>query len=248
MGVLPETLRVEGSPIEQTDTNQYTYLDSYAGGGHVLGEWSELTLRTSRPVVDGAEERRRDYVAVSGSYLGLHRLGPVAANAAREFERLQALRKADDNPTMQAIGEALDPMQEAIERSVFNICRMFDNIGLAGAAKHHTLDVLGRLLYEHPLGPLTGEDSEWDGNLPIDSGGDPENPKAVVAVNRRCDRVVLLKDGTAADIQGLLFEDTDGSHYLTPESVRQIEFPYDSVRRNVIRRPKATEAADGAAT
>jgi hypothetical protein len=68
-----------------------------------------------------------------------------------------------------------------------------------------------------PLGPLTGEDSEW-----IEVAEQDGKP---LYQNRRCHRVFKC-GGQAYDIDGIVWRDPDGVTYTNRESRVPVAFPY----------------------
>jgi hypothetical protein len=79
-----------------------------------------------------------------------------------------------------------------------------------------------------PLTPLTGDDSEW-----FIHGAD-----GMYAQNVRCHHVFKREDGTAYDIQAVIFRDPDGSLLQTYDSRRDVTFPYVP-ETEVVDRPAA---------
>jgi hypothetical protein len=86
--------------------------------------------------------------------------------------------------------------------------------------------VLRTLLRFEPLTPLTGADEEWLVH------GHPD----CYAQNVRCSHVFKRLDGTAYDIDAVVFRDPDGSCWNTADSWRDISFPYTPTTEVVDRK------------
>jgi hypothetical protein len=89
-------------------------------------------------------------------------------------------------------------------------------------------DVVRKLCSFEPLTPLTGDDSEW-----FVHGNDD-----CYAQNKRCSHVFKRRDGTAYDIQAVVFRDPDGSTWQNGDSFRDVTFPYVP-KTEVVDRPAA---------
>lgn len=100
---------------------------------------------------------------------------------------------------------------------VRELLHVFASQGHSGASAAITAQLLGKLLRFEPIGPLTGEPDEWH---EVGPG---------VFQNRRCGRV--FKDATqfggqAYDLNGIVWEDPDGSCFTNSESRVPVVFPY----------------------
>lgn len=146
---------------------------------------------------------------------------------------------------LDAIGlTAGDPdyMNQAMRNHLIHMVTEFSNEGHSGFSAGYAVSTLERLLRFKPLGPLTGEDSEWADVYTQNNG-------VVVYQNKRCSTV--FREGednaTAYNIEGRIFwrweTDEDGNKYkdyFTNWSSRTpVVFPYD-----VPDQPEYVEAAD----
>lgn len=121
---------------------------------------------------------------------------------------LARLRGASDEP---------DEMQDAIEACVIGIVETFAEQGHSGSSGAYVLGILEKVLRFEPVTPLTGADDEW---TVLDYADDMR------AQNKRCGRVFKRGDGTAYDIEAVVFREPDGSCWTGAESHRDITFPY----------------------
>jgi hypothetical protein len=112
--------------------------------------------------------------------------------------------------TMREMGPGCD-----IE--IKELIHVFASQGHSGASAAITADVLGKLLRYEPVGPLTGEPSEW---AEVADG---------IFQNKRCGRVFKQADrfnGQAYDLDGVVWEDPDGGRFTNRDSMVPITFPY----------------------
>ena len=106
--------------------------------------------------------------------------------------------------------------------AVLDLIRLFSEQDHSGASAGMVSALFDKLSRFRPLGPLTGDDDEWN------EVGDG------VWQNRRCSHVFKNKDG-AYDIQGRIFEDPDGSRWQNGESHVPVTFPYTPTQEIVKR-------------
>lgn len=105
----------------------------------------------------------------------------------------------------------------ALGNAILDVVRMFSLSGHSGMSASITISALEKLLRYEPLGPLTGNDSEW---MEVGEG---------VFQNNRCSRVFKQADrfdGQAYDIDGIVWRDQNGSTYTNSSSRVPIVFPY----------------------
>lgn len=136
------------------------------------------------------------------------------------YEALEEME--NDSAIVQHIQRELpnaddDTMQAILNRHVLNMGRLFALEGHSGFSANVTINMLERLLRFEPLGPLTGEDSEW---IELDYGPD------MAAQNKRCSHVFKRADGTAYDIDGRIFREPDGTCFTNGSSRVEVTFPY----------------------
>ena len=86
------------------------------------------------------------------------------------------------------------------------------------------------VLLPEPLTPLTGESGEWLVH---------DYDDRMYAQNKRCGRVFQRRDGTAYDIDAVVFRDPDGSCWTNSDSHRDVAFPYTPRTEVVDRQPEA---------
>lgn len=117
-----------------------------------------------------------------------------------------------------------DEMQAAMNECLLQMVLVFSSQGHSGFSAAYAVNALAKLLKFEPLGPLTGEDSEWN---EVDEG---------TWQNNRCSHV--FKDATGAyDIDGRIFREANGSCYTNRESRVPVVFPYTPVSEYVDVQP-----------
>lgn len=115
----------------------------------------------------------------------------------------------------------IDEMQKRMNQHLVAMGQLFSLEGHSGLSASYAISVLNKLLNFEPLGPLTGEDSEW---LKIDFG--PE----IKYQNKRCSSVFKREDGTAYHIERNIFKEPDGCCFTGSGSREDITFPYTPER------------------
>ena len=114
-----------------------------------------------------------------------------------------------------------DPMQQQAMRCIMELVETFADQGHSGFSGNYVLRYFDRLARFQPIGPLTGEENEWQN---LKDHGDPDTDQ-----NIRCGSV-FRKHGdnsTAYNIEGKIFVDEDGITYLCAESRVPVIFPYE---------------------
>lgn len=130
--------------------------------------------------------------------------GNLLSHAERE------LPKADD-----------DEMQALMNDQLKELILVFSTHGHSGFSASLARGCLDKLLGYQPLGPLTGEPSEWN---EVSDG---------VFQNNRCSHVFKRNDrfdGQAYDIEGKVFREPSGACYTNSDSFTPILFPYTPAR------------------
>ena len=108
--------------------------------------------------------------------------------------------------------------------NVMELLEVFSKQGHSGMSAPFAISLFTTLAKQEPLGPITGEDSEW-----VDVSESNGSP---MWQNNRCSHV--FKDNDHAwDIDGKVFIDPDGSSYTSTDSFVDVEFPYTPTRVNV---------------
>lgn len=136
----------------------------------------------------------------------------------------QIMREAPGNLYAHALRELPaangDEMQAMMNECLLQMVLVFSSQGHSGFSAGYAIAALTKLLNFEPLGPLTGEDSEW---VEVSEG---------TWQNNRCSHV--FKDATGAyDIHGRIFREPNGSCYISGDSRVYIEFPYTPKREYV---------------
>ena len=101
-----------------------------------------------------------------------------------------------------------------IQQNVLELLRVFSKQGHSGSSAPYCIEMFTKLALFKPLGPLTGEDSEW---VEVGEG---------LFQNVRCSRVFKDATGRAYDIDGIVFRDANGTTYTSKESHVDVSFPY----------------------
>lgn len=116
-------------------------------------------------------------------------------------------------------------MQEMMNTHILRMVRTFAREGHSGFSAGYAVSILAKLLRYEPLGPLTGDDSEW--NDIGDMSGEP------MWQNNRCSHVFKGADGRAYDIDGRVFIEPDGYGFTGQGSRVFIAFPYTPSRQEI---------------
>lgn len=110
-----------------------------------------------------------------------------------------------------------DKMNIMMADHLIDMVRVFSAEGHSGFSAGYATSALGALLRYEPLGPLTGEDSEW-----MEVGEQNGKP---LHQNRRCSRV--FREGNYAyDIDGAVFREPGGACFTGRQSRVPVTFPY----------------------
>ena len=102
----------------------------------------------------------------------------------------------------------------AIAAGALELVEVFASQGHSGFSADYMRATVHKLFDFEPLGPLTGEDSEWN-----DLGGGRYQ-------NNRCSRVFKDEDGKAYDIDGKVFDDGGPGLFTNQDSRVYVTFPY----------------------
>jgi hypothetical protein len=103
-----------------------------------------------------------------------------------------------------------------IEEAVLELIKTFADQGHSGMSASIVIGLFKQLASFEPLGPLTGEDSEWV---------DVAEQNGTLYQNKRCSHVFKDDEG-AYDIDGKVFREPDGCCYTNIDSRVKVEFPY----------------------
>lgn len=162
----------------------------------------------------------------------------VSSRVLRAVRRLWAwrpFRKHENNLTSFAetelrtagLFDADSDYGGMIGEAVTELVNVFSKQGHSGFSAHLCLDVFAKVAAFKPLGPLTGEDSEWH---EVTDG---------IYQNNRCSRV-FRENGAAYDSEGVIWRDPDGLTSTNFESRVPVTFPYTPSQR-VVDRSVGTE-------
>lgn len=111
---------------------------------------------------------------------------------------------------------ANDEMQALMNAQLKELILVFSTHGHSGFSASYAVTALEKLLRFKPLGPLTGEPSEW-----VDHGECKQN--------KRCSHVFIQADrfdGQAYDIDAVVFREPSGTCFTGRGSAQPITFPY----------------------
>lgn len=143
----------------------------------------------------------------------------LVEHAKRELDALAAAADADEG--------AEDAFQREINEHLLAMVALFAEGGHSGGSAGYAIGVLQRLLSFEPIGPLTGDDSEW---MEVHDGTEQ---------NIRCGRV-FRENGVAYDIEAVVYRERNGG-FIGWDSHRRVTFPYTPKTRSVpawLRRPE----------
>ena len=101
-----------------------------------------------------------------------------------------------------------------IQENILELLEVFSKQGHSGTSAPYVIGMFHKLASHEPIKPLTGEDDEW------------EKIDFQTWQNIRCSRVFKYADGKTIDIQGKVFEASDGSRYTCNDSCTDVVFPY----------------------
>lgn len=114
----------------------------------------------------------------------------------RMNNKMGSVKYAQDK--LNRINKDKDGLQDAINKDILDIIKIFSEQGHSGTTASYTISMLERLLRFKPITPLTGEDDEW--NQISDNQWQ----------NKRCSSVFKYADGSVEDIDGIVYSDDGG--------------------------------------
>lgn len=117
-----------------------------------------------------------------------------------------------------------DPIQKLVCDNLLELLDTFSKQEHSGFSASYVLGLFNRLAKFDPIGPLTGEDSEWV------HVGEQNGP---LYQNRR-DGSVFKDDHGAYWIDGKIFRDQFGSTYTNVESHVPIQFPWTKPEPEIV--------------
>jgi hypothetical protein len=114
-----------------------------------------------------------------------------------------------------------------VVEDVLELLEVFAKQGHSGGSAPVIAGLFAKLARYEPLVPLTGKPDEW---IEVAEG---------MWQNARCSHV--FKDANGAyDIDGIIFEDSDGSRYTNRDSRVPVTFPYTPQRQYIRRSSQRT--------
>lgn len=142
----------------------------------------------------------------------------------RVKERIERIKLAwallwdSDTNLVQYVRSEVGRIDRDVALNCTNIARVFSLEGHSGGSASIVIPWIKKALSWEPIAPLTGEADEWE-NVSDMSG-------YLLWQNKRCSRVFKKADGTAFDVQGIVFRDPNGACYTNGESSTPVVFPY----------------------
>jgi hypothetical protein len=124
---------------------------------------------------------------------------------------------------MERAGMFDGDMNQAMAEDVLALIKVFGEQGHSGMSAPFCLKMFARLASHKPIGPLTGDDSEW----------------MLVGENmwQNMRYSAVFKDADHAyNIEGKVFRDPDGSCWTNSESRVAITFPYEVKEPEIVDR------------
>lgn len=122
---------------------------------------------------------------------------------------------------LQAAGYKLDgtdePYNKMAAEAILELIEVFGKQGHSGFSAGYCISAFAALAKFEPLGPLTGDDSEW-----FDHGHNDSTKYQ----NKRCGHVFKGADGIAYDSQAVVFEEPGGCRFTGRHSRMPVTFPY----------------------
>jgi len=111
-----------------------------------------------------------------------------------------------------------------MQENVLQLLEVFSKQGHSGFSAPYCVSMFEKLARFEPLGPLTGEDHEW--NDVSDMGGRDYGP---LWQNNRASHVFKDSDG-AFDVDGVIFREPNGCTFIGRYSRVPVTFPYTPKR------------------
>jgi hypothetical protein len=108
-----------------------------------------------------------------------------------------------------------------IQQNIIELLEVFTTQGHSGSSAPYCIGLFTKLASFEPLGPLTGEDSEW---MEVSEG---------TWQNLRCSHVFKDADGRAYNSAGRVFREPSGACFTSRDSRVYVEFPYTPVTEYV---------------
>ena len=119
-------------------------------------------------------------------------------------------------------------MQSLMCNNLIEMLTVFSEQGHSGFSANYFLGCFEKLARFQPLGPLTGDEGEWE-----------EVGEGIYQNNR--DSEVFKENGEAYWISGKIFRDPDGCTYTNSDSCVPVEFPWTRPEPEIIDRPTSND-------
>ena len=129
-----------------------------------------------------------------------------------------ALLWASDTGLVRHVRSEIGRIDSDVVLNCTNIARVFSLEGHSGGSASIVIPWIGKALSWEPIAPLTGDADEW-----VDQSEASGYP---LWQNKRCSRVFKEADGTAYDVNGLVFREPGGACYTNGKSRTAVVFPY----------------------
>lgn len=140
----------------------------------------------------------------------------IVKHAKRELKAAgYPVREGEDKLAEVLAGE--EDMNVWMADNVMELLEVFTKQGHSGMSAPYAISLFSTLAKQQPLGPLTGEDSEW--HDVSESSGKP------MWQNIRCSHVFKDEDH-AWDIYGKIFVHENDASFSSSDSCVDVEFPY----------------------
>ncbi len=114
--------------------------------------------------------------------------------------------------------EQEDGPNKWVQENILELLEVFAKQGHSGTSAQYCSGMFYKLSNFEPLSPLTGEDSEWE-KIDYRTWQNVRSSRVFKEVN---------PDNTFSyfDVQGKVFEESDGARYTSNDSRVEISFPY----------------------
>ena len=112
-------------------------------------------------------------------------------------------------------------MQKAMCDNILELLQVFSDQDHSGMSAGYCLYLFKELAKFNPLGPLTGQDDEWN-----------EVGTGIYQNRREC--TVFKENGQAYWMDGKIFRDPDGRTYTSKDSRVNIEFPWEKPKSEFV--------------
>lgn len=142
-------------------------------------------------------------------------------HAIRELRAIGYDIKENEDKAFKKLKDDEIDINDVVVESLLELLEVFSKQGHSGYSAPYVLDLFTKLASHKPLGPLTGENWEWED---VSHFGD----ETMAFQNIRDSRFFKDKNGRVYWTEGKIFVEPDGSSYVGRDSIMYIDkFPYD---------------------